>query len=135
MISRFGPEYMPRRKTKHSAGYDFFMTGEPVTFKAGLRYLVDTGICLEDGDIPDDSFIMLLPRSSMRKKYGMSFYGAGVIDSDYRDSIQIILKVDEDMDINPGERIAQGIVMRFGRIAGEIEPVEERKGGFGSTGQ
>lgn len=126
---------IPRRMTKYSGGYDFFLPHD-VNLKAGEMIVVDSGICLEDGDLSHDEVMLLFPRSSLGMKYGFRFLNSvGVIDSDYRDTIKAGITVSKDMHLNKGDRFMQGIIVRYGRIPGEVEPQNERVGGIGSTGQ
>lgn len=126
---------MPRRSTKHSAGYDFYLPHD-LDVVAGEQVIVDTGICLEDGDLEDDEVMLLFPRSSLGMKYGFRFLNSvGVIDSDYRDTIKAGITVSRNMHLNKGDRFMQGIVFSFCRIPNEIEPQQERTGGLGSTGR
>lgn len=134
MISKLGDEFMPRRMTKHSAGYDLYAPFE-VNIAAGGTLMFDTGIALEDGDIQDNQFLMVLPRSSMGFKYGLRMSNTcPIIDSDYRETIKVSITVDRDCHLHRGERFAQMIVMTYGTIAGEIQPTEVRMSGIGSTG-
>ena len=126
---------MPRRMTKYSGGYDFFLPHD-VELKAGETIMVDSGVSLEDGDLEDDEVMLLFPRSSLGMNYGFRFTNTvGVIDSDYRDTIKASFTVDKDIHIKQGERFMQGIVFNFRRISNEIEPQQERTGGLGSTGR
>ena len=140
MISDFGAEFMPKRATRHSAGYDIVatcdMTAVPVNVALQGYYTMDTGLHLEDGDLREDEVMLILPRSSYGFKYGFRFANTvGVIDADYRDSIKMAFSVERGMlEIKKGDRIAQAIIVRYGRLPNEVEPVEERKGGIGSTG-
>ena len=64
----------------------------------------------------------------------------GVIDSDYRGEIKIKLQKDTEYSyfaINPGDRIAQGLIIPYPRVEfveGELTGTERGAGGFGSTG-
>ena len=149
MKSDYGDEFLPRRSTKWSAGYDFYYPhDEPLTLLPDRDYVIDTGIHLEDGDIYVREYLGCTPRSSMRRDYGMSFDGEMVIDADYRDSIKVYVHVrkmnmekDEygeyvctPLTLRKGDRFMQGIVKPYGLIDGEIKPTKERTGGTGSTG-
>ena len=126
---------LARRSTKHSAGYDFYLPHD-IDIVAGEQVIVDTGIALENGDLSHDEVMLLFPRSSLGMKYGFRFLNSvGVIDSDYRDTIKAGITVSKDMHLNKGDRFMQGIIVRYGRIPGDIEPQNERVGGIGSTGQ
>lgn len=66
--------------------------------------------------------------------------GAGVIDSDYRGEVKVLLFNfgDEDFEVKKGERICQMIIERIALTKlVEVEELNETKrgaGGFGSTG-
>ena len=140
MISEYGDEYMPRRATKNSAGYDFYspvdMNCTPINVGVAGYYKIDTGISLEDGDLQDDEVMLLFPRSSLGMKYGFSLANTvGVIDADYRDTIKLAFMIDHNiLTIKKGDRIMQGVIVKFGKIPGEIAPADVRNGGIGSTG-
>ena len=115
----------------HSAGYDFKCPVD-ITMHPGTVYDIDTGVHLEDRDLKTDECMELSARSSMRRKYGMQI--VGLIDSDYRDSIHALVIVLSDCTLAKGERFMQGRIMSYITMPDEIPPVEERKGGLGSTG-
>ena len=126
---------LPRRSTKHSAGYDFYLPHD-IDIVAGEQVIVDTGIALEDGDLEHDEVMLLFPRSSLGMKYGFRFLNSvGVIDSDYRDTIKAGITVSKDMHLKKGDRFMQGIIFSFCKMYKEMEPQNERVGGIGSTGQ
>lgn len=135
MISKFGDEYMPRRATVGSAGYDFYMPYD-VTIHPGETVVVDSGIALEDGDLAMDEVMCLFPRSSLGIQFGLRLKNVtGIIDSDYRDTIKIALTTDVECSIDCGQRVMQGIIFKFGLIPHEIPPKKARSGGLGSTGR
>ena len=130
---------LPRRARKGDAGYDFFLP-EEFRWKRGERITVDTGIMMEDGDIPEGHVMLLFPRSSLGTQYGLAFLNTvGVIDSGYRDTIKATMHcVDRTMDmlrLEKGTRFMQGVIVPFSTIPGEVPPTEERTGGYGSTGR
>lgn len=135
MISKYGPELMPRRQNEGDAGYDLYAPYE-MTIGAGHTVTFDTGVALEDADIKESQFIMILPRSSMGFQYGLRMSNtACIVDSGYRDTIKISISVDKPLTLHRGERFAQMIVVDYGLIAGEIKPSKMRNGGIGSTGR
>ena len=80
-------------------------------------------------------------RSSLGFKKGVTLSNSvGVIDSDYRGEIKVILVnlSKEKFTINPGERIAQMVIAKYEKIEWEeVEQLSETDrgaGGFGSTG-
>ena len=128
---------IPRRATEGSAGYDFacpvavtLAPGEMRVIPSGLRALIEPGWVL-----------MICPRSSLGRKYGMRLANTvGIIDSDYalaENEGHILVAVvnggDKPLTLNPGDRFCQGIFLPFG-TAEEEEVTEKRVGGYGSTG-
>lgn len=135
MISIFGDEFMPRRATKGSAGYDFRMP-EECTIDVGETVVVDSGIKLEEGDLGIDEVMLLFPRSSLGIKYGLKLKNSvGVIDSDYLGTIKIALITDKKLTLSKGEKVMQGVIVKFGLIPNEDKPITMRTGGVGSTGR
>ena len=137
MISEHGEEYMPRRQTYHSAGYDFYCPVDMICRRGLFRrktYTIDTGIRLEPKDLKNDSVMLLFPRSSIGFRYGFRFNNTtGVIDSDYRDTIKCSFTVDRKMILKKGDRFMQGVIVSYERMPREIPPEKERNGGVGST--
>ena len=81
-------------------------------------------------------------RSGLAVKRGLTLSnGVGVIDSDYRGAIQVGLVnlSDAPCTIQPGERVAQLMVMPVARcaftFAEQLDSTERGEGGFGSTGR
>ena len=128
----------PVRKTKGSCGYDIHCPDD-ITLYPDLWVEVDLGIQMDVGDIPEGYCALIMPRSSMGKKYGLKLANTvGVIDSDYTmDTIKAGLKIDcwkDSVVLMKNERILQMIIVPFATISNEEVPTEERKGGIGSTG-
>ena len=129
---------LPRRSRLGDAGYDFFLPSS-LTIKKGQRVMVDTGIIMEEGDIPEGYVMLLFPRSSTGSEFGLSLSNSvGVIDSHYHNTIKAKLWLnDPSVDVlrmNEGFRFIQGVLVPYGIIPTEIPPEEERDGGLGSTG-
>ncbi len=126
---------LPIRKSKGAAGYDLSSV-EDVTILARKRKLVDTGfrVC-----IPPGYYAEIKARSGMSLKY--IDIGAGVIDSDYRSNIFVLLinHDDKDYEVKKGDRIAQLIFIKCENPnLVEVEELDETLrggGGFGSTGR
>lgn len=132
---KVGNTEMPKRATKHSCGYDFHMPYD-LEVKAGEEVMIDSEVSFEDGDLRDNQFMMLCPRSSLGMRYGMRFLNSvGIIDADYRDTIKAKIITEKDMSLKKGDRFMQGIIMTYDTLSFEIEPTEERVGGLGSTGR
>lgn len=129
---------LPRRATVHSAGYDFFLP-VGVEIPAYGQVNIPTGI---KARLKPDCVLLLVVRSSMGIKRGLSLANTvGVIDADYYNNptnegeIHIVLRNDASSSatIKAGERIAQGIIVRYETAADESAPQEKRVGGIGST--
>jgi len=99
---------------------------------------VDTGFSMA---FPPSMYARIAPRSGLSVKHRIDV-GAGVIDSDYRGPVKVLLinNGSTPFEISPGDRIAQ---MIFERIelpeiqitAGLPESEMRGEGGFGSTGK
>lgn len=122
------------RQTKQSAGADLSASTETL-IPAGKIVLVGTGFNLEDTfSWCANTFYLLTARSSLAYKTGLMLAnGVGVIDSDYKDEIKVMLfnPTSEDVIIEAGTRIAQLIAMPFLPVFPALD--NERNGGFGST--
>jgi dUTP pyrophosphatase len=129
----------PSRAHAGDAGYDLH-AAEPVTLGPGERAVVGTGIALA---IPAGHAGLVLPRSGLAFKHGIALVNApGLIDSGYRGELRVLLlNTDREspFDVEPGDRIAQLVVVRVEALQlEELEELEETArgaGGFGSTGR
>ena len=131
---------IPKRATEGSAGLDLCACIDaPLTLNSGDTALIPTGLAIE---LPSSQYgAFVFARSGLSIKHGIGLLNAvGVIDSDYRGEIKVgvINQVKEPYTIEPGERIAQLVIMPVATL-----PVEEAQtlgesergaGGFGSTG-
>lgn len=129
---------LPKRSTKHSAGYDIKSMTSGI-IKPGDSLVFNTGIksCFNE-----DEVLYIFSRSSFAYKYDVSLSNCvGVIDNDYYNNedneghikVKLINHGSKDLEINIGDRIAQGIFMKYLTIDDEEEITNKRKGGFGST--
>lgn len=127
---------LPTRGSPKSAGLDLYLDQDILVLHPGKRVLASTGLAFA---IPEDCYGRVAPRSGISFKDGVDVM-AGVIDSDYREELKVLL-INTDYRTHTykrGTRIAQLILERI-RIE-DVEEVEsldqtERLGGFGSTGQ
>lgn len=126
----------PSRGSEGAAGWDLYAI-EDAYIGPGERQLIDTGIASE---FSDSIVGIIKPRSGLAYKYGIDVM-AGVIDSDFRDSIKVLLinHGDQPFVVSPGDRIAQIVfTMVFHNVVehdGQVSETERGTGGFGSTGQ
>ncbi|WP_125604308.1 dCTP deaminase/dUTPase family protein [Lapidilactobacillus bayanensis] len=104
-------------------------------------YLVPTGI---KAKMADDEVLLLVNRSSNPfKRFLVLPNGVGVIDADYYNNqinegeifFQLVNLGPRDLVIKKGERIGQGIFMKYLKADNEVPVTAERVGGFGSSGK
>ena len=129
---------VPFYATDGAAGLDLTVFGEDVSISPNGHAVVKTGICVA---IPDGHVGLIFVRSSLGVKRGITLSNSvGVIDSDYRGEIKVILINwgEEDFVIENGDRIAQMVIAKYERIAWEeaadLTETERGSGGFGHTG-
>jgi dUTP pyrophosphatase len=115
---------------------------EPVTLKPLERKLIPTGLKFE---LSPNTELQVRPRSGMALKHGISVLNTpGTVDEGYRGDVGIITVnlSNEDYTIQPGERIAQAVIMNVvGHRLSNLEKVdnltETERGdtGYGSSGK
>ena len=129
---------LPKRSTKNSAGYDIASL-EEYTLKPGEAHIFVTGLKVT---MNSDEVLYLYGRSSFGYKYNTTLANSvGVIDSDFYNNIdneghfkvKLINHGEKGVKINIGDRIAQGVFMKYLIVDNEEEIIKERKGGLGST--
>ena len=126
---------LPSYGSAAAAGADL-CASEAVRLEPGARAAVPTGLHLE---IPPGHVGLVWPRSGLALKHGIDTL-AGVIDSDYRGEVRVVLVNHgaETVEIAPGDRVAQLLVQRVERVefvAGELGGSARGTGGFGSSGR
>ena len=123
---------LPKRSTKRSAGYDFHA---PFSINARKGDVVRIPLYVKVVDMPEDTVLLIFNRSSLALKYGLRLDNAvGVIDADYADGIMFQATASEDISIAEGERICQGVFLKYG-VTDDDDAEGERDGGIGSTGR
>jgi dUTP pyrophosphatase len=128
---------LPARETAGAAGFDLAAAAD-LTIAPRAIALISTGLVIK---VPDGYFLGIFARSSTPLKRGlMVANGVGVIDSDYcgpRDEVkvQVLNVTDAPVHVKRGDRIAQGIFLKYAAPEwDEGEAAETSRGGFGSTG-
>lgn len=125
---------VPSRGSDGAAGYDLHSSGL-IQIRPGCRALVDTGISTE---YADSVGARIMPRSGLSVR-GIDI-GAGLVDSDYRGEIKVLLinNSRETIRVNRGDRIAQIVFFPVFTNAIEWHGTVSETGrgayGFGSTG-
>jgi len=153
---------LPKRETKHAAGYDFECAEEVVVhsifklftknihsflfdtkkeeYQSMKPTIVKTGI---KADMMEDEYLMICSRSSNPLKFGLLLSNSlGIIDKDFfeneRDDGHIRFAFWNlfpfDFTIKKGQRIGQGIFQKF-LLTNNDNATGERNGGLGSTGE
>lgn len=125
---------VPVLSTEGAAGFDLFSTVDKTIYCTD-RLLIGTGIAAK---IPLGCVGIIKSRSSMASK-GIDVK-AGVIDSDYRGEIKVMLNSDDPVEyhIKKGDKIAQLIVLPIlvdSKEVKELDDTDRGGGGFGSTGR
>ena len=129
---------IPEYASAGSAGADLYNASGDVTIDAGESVAILTGIAMQ---IPEGYVGLVYARSGLACKSGLAPANkVGVIDSDYRGEIKVVLynHSNEPRTVASGERIAQLVVAPFIRCEfeeGEIDSTQRGEGGFGSTGK
>ena len=126
---------IPTKGTTGAAGYDLYAAQDFPLIAPGQRCVIDTGLEME---IPVGVVGMIKSRSGLAIKSSIDV-AAGVIDSDYRGSVGVVLcnNGKEFFNVKCGDRIAQilfllchpGDLVEVDRLS----TTERGEGGFGST--
>ena len=135
---------LPKYETDGAVGFDLFCR-QPTTIAPKTVALIPANVIIET---PPGYMLMVTLRSSTPRQKGLLIpHGVGIIDQDYcgpEDEIliQVLNFTDQDVIIERGDRIAQGIFVKVEnassgiswRQVDQIEPDRQTRGGFGSTG-
>lgn len=130
---------LPQYATIDSAGLDLRANiSEPIVIKPLERKLIPTGLHIS---LPKGYEMQVRPRSGMAIKHGITCINTpGTIDSDYRGEIGVglINLSNELFTVNPGDRIAQGVLNKVEQInwveVSTLDETERASGGYGHTG-
>jgi dUTP pyrophosphatase len=138
---------IPVYKTEGSAGFDIYYMGDyQIVLRPGVMHVCETGMAWE---IEPGYSVEIVERSSLATKGLKMANMPGVIDSDYRGEIKVVVfnarhfsedpSHHTDIIINPFDRIAQGILREVKKatftVVDELSDTERGTGGFGSTGR
>ena len=131
---------LPTRADDGSAGYDFY-THEKIILPPKTMIKVNTFI---KASMEKDEVLLLFVRSSIGiKKNIMLCNGTGVIDSTYYNNEDnegnIICALynygDTEQTIDAGDRIVQGVFVKYLTAENDYVTNSKRKGGVGSSGK
>lgn len=142
---------VPRYQSPGAAGLDLHAVVEEVgnseaphqslVIGPGKRVVVQTGLTMV---IPDGFYGRIAPRSGLAVREGVNVL-AGVVDSDYRGEVGVVLhntSTEDSVVIRHADRIAQLIITSIPFVDeieelgsdSEVEETERGDSGFGSTG-
>ena len=131
---------LPQYETKGSAGLDLrACLDSKLSLQAGTSQLIPIGFAMY---LEDPGFAaMVIPRSGLGSKHGIVLGNlVGLIDSDYQGELMVPAwnRSDTDFEINPGDRIAQMIIVPVIQadfeIVDEFNETQRGEKGFGSSG-
>ena len=131
---------LPTYGSAEAAGADLYACLDaPVTIQPGETAWIPTGLALE---VPKGCAGLVYARSSLGVKRGLAPANkVGVIDSDYRGELRVVLlnHGKEPQTVEPGERVAQFLITpvltpAYEEVA-ELSDTQRGTGGFGSTGK
>lgn len=128
---------LPTRATEHSAGYDFYSPVD-ITIPPHEMVMIWTDV---KANMYYDNVLLLFVRSSMGKHPVVIANGTGLIDADYYSNesndgnigFRLLNLGDAPYEIKVGDRIGQGIFVKYGTVKNDVTKVK-RNSGFGSTG-
>ena len=131
---------LPKYETAGSAGLDLrACLNEKIVLKPAQTEMIPIGFAMH---LEDTSLAALvIPRSGLGSKHGIVLGNlVGLIDSDYQGELMVPAwnRSNIDFEINPGDRIAQMIIVPI--IQADFELVDDFKKstrgikGFGSSG-
>lgn len=131
---------VPTYGSVEAAGADLYACIEnAVSVAPNETAWIPTGIALE---IPEGYAGLVYARSSLGAKRGLAPANkVGVIDSDYRGEIKVVLynHSKQEQIVEPNERIAQLVIAPVitpgFQVVDELQDTERSGGGFGSTGK
>ena len=124
---------VPVYKTRQAACADVFLP-EDVTIEPGK--VACPGLQL-GFNIPAGNKIVMYPRSSLLVKFGI-MQPTSIIDADYSGMeihVPLYNTTDKPVTLKAGDRVAQIELHEYERILDWNFEDNERKGGFGSTGE
>lgn len=129
---------VPKQATDGSAGFDLYADmPEHTDIVFGHHTIIPTNVAMA---IPKGFVGLIKPRSGWAVKAAVDTL-AGVIDSDYRGEVAVILTKEKDdgevFNIEHGDRIAQIIfvpVLTESEVVDSLDETDRGANGFGSTG-
>jgi len=131
---------LPKRADEKSAGYDFYMPCD-LTLSPMQKTIVFTDV---KAYMQEDELLQIYIRSSLAIKQGLMLSNnVGIIDSSYYNNkgndgnigIALVNTTGKTIQLKEGDRIAQGVFIKFLTIDMEELLDTKRTGGMGSSGK
>lgn len=131
---------VPTYGSEEAAGADLYACmDEKVTIEPGESAWINSGVAVE---LPRGYVGLIFARSSMGVKRGLAPANkVGVIDSDYRGELRVVLHNHSKtiQQVEPGERIAQLVIVPIITpgfvVVDDLSDTLRADKGFGSTGK
>lgn len=126
---------IPQYTIEGDAGLELYSL-EDISLHSDERVIAKTGVSMK---IPNGYVGLIWDKSGIAAKGGIKTMG-GVIDSNYRGDVGVILKnlSDKAYEIKKGDKIAQMLIQKVEcptiEEVDELDETERGGGGFGSTG-
>lgn len=129
---------LPQYESSGAVAFDF-IARVPMVVEPRKIALIPSNIIVAT---PPGFMLMIAPRSSFALKKGLMFpHSIGIIDQDFCGAedeikIQVYNMGDSPIQVDRGERLAQGVFLKMERADWQEVPEMRSKsrGGFGSTG-
>ncbi|MGM9520093.1 MAG: dUTP diphosphatase [Phascolarctobacterium sp.] len=129
---------LPKRKTKNAAGYDFYSPCDFVVPAKGTSETIYFGV---KAHMLHNEFLQLIIRSGLSIHHGVLLACSGVIDADFANNpdndgniaAKFFNTSNEDYHVKKGDRVCQGIFMKYYRT--HDDDGGEAVRGYGSTGR
>jgi dUTP pyrophosphatase len=138
-VKKLRPEAtLPTKGTSEAAGWDLYAAEDLFVWPLNTVVPVPTGIAVA---IPKGYVGLVCSRSGAvyKGKYCVANQ-PGIIDSDYRGEVKVLLTPFNEMDtqVFKGDRIAQLVIVPIPEVeileVSDLDATDRGEGGFGSTG-
>lgn len=136
LIKPLHPDFTPPRyATAGAAGFDLHAM-EDGSVCPGQIAKIPLGFAVA---VPEGHAMLITTRSGHGLKFGAGVpHGYGLIDSDYRGELFMVLCAEKVMSWAKGDRIGQAVIVPVDHVrfdlVDELPGTERGTGGFGSTG-
>lgn len=130
----------PTQATAGSAGFDLYAAEDAVVMPGNRPVAVSVGFKVS---LPSDVVMLVCSRSGLSLKGVVVANAPGIVDSDFRGNVKVILTgtpgLDTPFEIKKGDRIAQAVFQWVPQLSvvytDSLDETSRGEGGFGSTGK